>query len=111
MTIDNQLLGSIIEASGMVIAAIITIVGLLITSKVVLSRKALKRNLFEALQDLKVLQKVEQIHYEMEISRTGTSNQRKVRDIVASETGYRTSGNNSPAQVDRKLERLSNIED
>jgi hypothetical protein len=111
MEIDNGVLGSSIEAAGMIIAAIITIIGLLITSNVVLSRKALRRNLLEALQDLKVLQEVEKVHYQMEITRSGTSNQRKVRDIVANETGLRTSGNNSPAQVDRKIERLNNIED
>jgi hypothetical protein len=111
MNIDNQVLGSSIEAAGMIIASLITIIGLLFTSKVVLSRKALRRNLAEAYNDLRVLQEVEIVHYQMEITRTGTSNQRKVRDIVANEKGIRTSGNNSPAQVERKLERLSSIED
>ncbi len=108
---DNQILASSIEAAGMVIAALVTVLGLVVTSRVVLSRRKLRTRLIEAYQDLRVMQEIEKVHIDMEIGRSSTSNQRKVRDIVADEKGIRVSGNNSPAQVERKLERLSSIED
>jgi len=108
---DTQIIASSIEAAGMVVAALITVIGLLATSSVLLSRKSLRNRLAEAYRDLRVMQEVEQVHIDMEVGRVGISNQRKVRDIVAKEKGLRTSGNNSPAQVERKLERLSSVED
>lgn len=108
---DTQVLASSIEAAGMVIAALVTVLGLLVTSRVVLSRRVLRQKLMEAYQDMRVLQEVEQVHVEIEIGRSGVSNKRKVRDIVADEKGLRVSGNNSPAQLERKIERLMSAGD
>lgn len=108
---DKEIVASIIEASGMVVAAIITVAGLYASSKVIWTKKALQKRLAEAYHDIIVLQHVESVHIEMEIARSGKSNQRMVRDLVNTESGMRVSGNNSPAQVKRKLDRLSDIED
>lgn len=108
---DTQVIASSIEAGGMILAAIITMTSLIFTSKIVLSRKSLRLKLAEAYHDLRVMQEVERVHVEFEVGRNDKSNQRKVRDIVANELGLRVSGNNSPAQVERKLNRLSNIEE
>lgn len=108
---DNQVIASSIEAGGMILAALITVVGLFIASSIVVARKTLRIRLAEAYHDIRVMQEIEKVHVEMEVGRTGISNQRKIRDIVSREVGLRVSGNNSPAQVERKLERLNNIDE
>lgn len=106
-----EILASTIEAVGMIVAALITILGLSIASRMVLSRRQLRIKLAEAYSDLIVLQAIETVHVDMEIGRKLPSNKRKVRDIVAEEKGMRVSGNNSPAQVTRKLAQLGHLED
>lgn len=102
---------SMIEASGMVIAALITVLGLSIASRMVLSRRQLRIELATAYQDLLVMHEVEQVHVDMEVGRGQKSNKVKVRDIVANEKGIRVSGKNSPSQVVRKLNQLGHLED
>jgi len=107
--IDPQLLSSMIEAFGVIVAAVITVIGLVFTSLTVIDKKKTLQQLVVAYRDLRVYQEAEIVYNEIEIGRGEPSNQRKVRDIVFREQGIRASGTNSPAQVERKLDQLDSI--
>lgn len=108
---NNDILVAIIESGGTVIASIITVIGIYASSRIIWTRKTLQKRLAEAYRDLMVMQHIEMVHIEMEIARSGKSNQRMVRDCVKNEIGMRVSGNNSPAQLKRKLDSLTDLDD
>lgn len=107
--LDPQITGALIQTAGTVVAALLALLAVLITSRILLDRKQLRRRLAQAYHDITVYQEVERVHVEIEIGRNGKSNQRKVRDIVFKEKGIRVTGRNTPAEVQRKLYALDNI--
>lgn len=109
--LDPAVSGALIQAAGSVVAALLAFLAVLITSRVLLDRKQLRRRLAQAYHDILVYQEIEKVHNEIEIGRTGKSNQRKIRDIVYKEKGLRVTGRNTPSAVQRKLYALDNVVD
>jgi len=110
LLLEPRILSSLIQATATIFGSLVALVGLLITTNAIWNRRKLKTSLLEAYQDLRVYQEVERVHVEMNIGRGETSNMNKVRNIVFEEKGIRTSGKNSPAQVERKIARLEGSE-
>lgn len=107
---NQALLIPIIEASGVIIASIITGACLLLSAKAVFSKKQLRRKLVIALSDLAFFQAVEEIHVQMEIGREKPNNKVKVRKIAQAELEFTHSGR-SLGEVKKQLQQLHLIDE
>lgn len=106
----TEVIVAIIEASGVIVAAILTSAALLFSAFAVFSKKRLRKMLKTALNDLQYFQYLEKVHVEMEIGRTGKSNKLMARATVRDETGLIHSGMAMSA-VKRKLQSLDSVDD
>jgi hypothetical protein len=104
---NTQILASSIEALGMVLAAIITMGGVLLAAYRVTSRRKLRMNLIEAYKDILTLYAIEKEQIKLNVS----SNKITVRKVVENELGLLLSNKNTPARLKRKMMNLESMND
>ena len=108
---SEVLLVALIEALGMVLAAIITGLSVVFGAIKLAKNKKLRTDLVQAYKDIQAFCVIEQFHIEINTSSNGVSNKVHVRKLVETEKGLLLSGKNTPAQVKRKISALESIVD
>jgi conjugal transfer/entry exclusion protein len=102
----ETLIISLINASGVIIAAIITCLGVVVGATRIADRKKLQQNLMRAYKDIQALYLIEQYHTQMNITENGKDNKVHVRKLVSENEGVALSGKNTLSQVKRKIDAL-----
>lgn len=97
---DNQVIGSALEAVGMVIAATITGVGLFVSAKRISSREKLKQDLELALNDLLAFNAME-----AELLTITSMSKTAFRELMR-QKNVELSGKHTPSLVRRKIRQL-----
>jgi hypothetical protein len=105
LSMKTEILVAIIETSGIILAAVLTGTALLVSAFAVYSKKQLRKMLIKTLNDLQYFKHLEIVHTEMEVGRTGKSNQLMARKRVNEETGLTHSGMGIN-EVKQKLQAL-----
>ena len=104
---SNEVLAAIIEASGIILAALFTAVSVIFAAGRVTSRQKLKQELITSMRDILTLYAIE----EAQIRLHATSNKVAIRKHVEETTGYILSNENTPAKLKRKLLKLESMPD
>ncbi len=100
---SEVLIVSIINASAVLLAAIITAVGLVMGAGKISKHIALKKKLLVAYKDLEALYTVEKYHSEMNIATNHVCNKTHVRTLVKEKEGLILSGEHTLFKVQRKI--------
>jgi hypothetical protein len=100
---SEALIISIINTSGVLLAAIITAVGLIIGAGKISKHIALKKKLLLAYKDIQALYTIEKYHSEMNVTANHVCNKTHVRKLVSDNEGLILSGGHTLFKVQRKI--------
>ena len=103
---SESLILGIINASSVILAAIITCVGVIVGAGRIAEKKKLQQSLIRSYKDIQALYLIEQYHTQMNIVENNKCNKVHVRQLVAVNEGCALSGRNTLSQVKRKIDAL-----
>jgi len=95
---DNQIISSVIQASGAIIATVIAATTAAIIGKKFQNQEKLKDKLKETREDIAFLLAVESEHVEKNKIKNEEGHKNKIREEVRNK-GFKWSGNNTPGRL------------
>lgn len=95
---EPEVLAAIISGASTILAAVIAAIAAAFIGKKFAAREKLQAERDSAIRDIHFLLKVEQFHCALHKQNTGESNQRRIRELVRTETGLEWSGRFTPGR-------------